>query len=242
MIQDDDSIECFDPKSSRAFAYARNAATACLGWIWVRWLQGADAKEITGMVDSFVQRSLQLIKVCDSREQRPLHDLFLIHVAILGGSRGRCAAAASKLTDARVAVWANDGDRLAAAWVGMLKYRLLGDPAEMRKQAEIMKASARPLNCRVPTLSMRTAWMDGAWGKFAKQQGVVFQKLWDLKRRCREVLKESESETIVSIGETNIRADWCWAENALAVTAHWEGAQVNTDPLWFPPNAVAGQS
>jgi hypothetical protein len=232
----DRGIELFRPSSPRAFANSRDATIACLEWIWSSWLNGVPTSELKPIIEKFVQRALSLMNTCSFEYQRGLHDLYLLHCAIMASPDQQLAEVASAVVDFNdSATGVDDGDRYTRAWTGVLKHRLLGDLREMELQAEAMSRAVKPINCRRPPKPMMEAWIKKDWSAFRKAQERSFKSLWSGMRKNRFVVSEQRETIEVKITRAGaITTSWCWADNGLALIAAREGIEISYDPLWLP--------
>jgi hypothetical protein len=232
-------VEIFDISSGEAFANARDANVACLRWIWAKWLSGSRSEEIRPNVSLLISRALELMQTCSSEFQRGLHDLFLLHCAILGSSMSEMKQVAEAVTFCTGSVdEADDGERYARAWAGMLKFWILSDWDKVQDQASRMRSSVKPLNCRLPAMALVDAWLASDWKKLHKEQIKAFEKLWLRMKRDGAVTDEGGAFVSVKITGHPIRSGWCWADNAFSRLAHKAGACVATDLLWLPECAL----
>jgi hypothetical protein len=74
---------------------------------------------------------------------------------------------------------------------------------------------------------------------FVKCQQKDFEKLWNRARKDRwTVRSENSTEMVVTSERYQIEHQWCWAHCGMALLAHRQGAEVVTDPFWFPSVAL----
>lgn len=77
-----------------------------------------------------------------------------------------------------------------------------------------------------------------------KQQEKDFKKQWERARRggpnrAKFIVSKNKLETVVDLRLLGMVGNgWTWAHCGLALLAHRQGAEVATDPLWFPPHAL----
>lgn len=230
------------------FSGARCWAEGCLGWIWCQWLSEAPAESIRQEVTFVVNRGMEMQERCPNQKYRCLHDLWLLHCAILGASSEVMTTLAKRVVDSNGdtglnckhgSAPKNDGEQFAAAWCGMLKYWILGDLKKAAQESTLIWSAYRYDIARVAPKALVDKWLEGDWKKFAKLQQKNFASLWDLLRKRRVLVSESDSERVIDFHHLGVPGTgWCWAHVGLAMLAHRRGIEVVTDPFWFPPYAL----
>ncbi len=244
-----DDEEDYDP-FERGFSGARCWAEGCLGWIWCQWLSHAPAETIRKRVGFVIDRGMEMQERCPNQRYRCLHDLWLLHCAILGASPDRLTELAKRVVDSNGDTSPqskdrsppnNNGELFAAAWCGMLKHWILGDLGKAVQESEIIWRAYRYDIARVAPKALVGKWLEGDWKRFAKLQQRDFAALWEGLRKNRIVVSETESERVIDFHRIGVPGTgWCWAHCGLAMLAHRQGIEVATDPFWFPSSALHG--
>jgi hypothetical protein len=217
-------------------------AASCMGWIWRQWLLGASKKTIARKVEPFVTRGLELREMSQSYHKLALHDLYLLHCAIFGCTDDQIRAVAECVADSsgdKGETPLDDGELYAAAWCGMMKYWILDESDKALEQADLIWGSYREHGVFAAPKPLVVPWLKKDWAKFAKAQQNDFNKLWQRAQKDHWTVKsENSAEIVVTTDRYQIEHQWCWAHCGLAMLAHGQGAEVITDPLWFPQNAI----
>ena len=237
----------FDPFED-GFSCPRCWAEACLGWIWQQWLSEASAERIRKEVEFVIDRGMEMQERCSFQRFRCLHDLWLLHCAILAASPRKLAELAERVVDSKgdtsprskdLTPPNNNGELFAAAWCGMLKYWILGDPKKSSDEFQIIWGAYRYYDiARVAPKALVAAWLKGDSKAFAKLQRKDFGALWELARKNRVVVSESDAEIVIAFDRIGVPGHgWCWAHAGLAMLAHRRGVEIATDPFWFPSHA-----
>ncbi len=251
-LQKAESLARFDApieKSDLAFLAgnglqdAAHRAANCLGWIWRQWLKGTSKRTISKKVQPFVARGLELRALCQSYDYLPLHDLFLLHCAIFVCSDDYIRAVATEIADASgdkgQKPLDSRGELYLAAWCGMLKYAILGDERQASDQAALIWGAYREQGIRASPKALVTPWLKRDWPAFKKAQEKDFYGMWQRARKDHWTVKsENSTEIVVTTERYQIEHQWCWAHCGLAVMAQRQGAEVATDPFWFPDAAI----
>jgi hypothetical protein len=221
---------------------AAHRATNCMGWVWRQWLMGVPTRDLSGRIERFVERGLELRTRSMSYHKLALYDLFLLHCAIFGSNHSQVRKVAEQIADAsgdKGERPLDDGELYAAAWSGMMKYWILGDDERAAEQSQLIWRAYRERGVSAAPKTLVTPWLKRDWQGFAKQQQKDFEKLWQRARKdCWTVKAESSTEVIVTTEKYQIEHSWCWAHCGMALLAHSAGAQVITDPFWFPAAAL----
>jgi hypothetical protein len=135
------------------------------------------------------------------------------------------------------------GELYTAAWSGMMKYWILGDQAKALQQADIIWGAYRDKSLFAAPKPLVQPWLKRDWKAFVKCQQKEFEKLWNRARKdCWTVRSETSTEVVVTTERYQIGHQWCWAHCGMALLAHRQGAEVVTDPFWFPPAALRDAS
>ena len=222
---------------------AAHRAAHCMGWVWRQWLAGVPTKEMSSRIERFVDRGLELRARSTSYHLLPLHDLYLLHCSIFASGADQLKRVAEQIADAsgdKGQRPLDNGELYAAAWCGMMKYWILGDTDKAVEQSELIWSAYREPGVFAAPKPLVIPWLKRDWATFAKQQQKDFDKLWSRARKDRWTVKaENSTEVIVTTERYQIEHMWCWAHCGMALLAHREGAQVVTDPFWFPAAAMA---
>jgi len=222
--------------------YAADRAERCLGWIWRQWLLGNSRVAIQQQVGPFVKKGIEIRARSKVYDFMPLHDLFLINCAILGGTEGQIEEVAEVIADIsgdRGQTPFNNGELYAAAWCGALKHWILGDATKALEQSELIGGAYRDQRLKAASKPLLTPWLKKDWPKFYKQQEKDFERLWASARKNHWPLRsENSTELIMTTDGFQFGHMWCWSHCGLALLAKREGADVVTDPFWFPPIAL----
>lgn len=239
--------EDFDPFEF-GFSDARCWAEGCLGWIWCQWLSQAPTERIRREVAFVVDRGMEMQERCPNQRYRCLHDLWLLHCAILAASADMVTELAERVIDSTGDTSLrskdksppnNNGELFAAAWCGMLKYWILGDVKKAVQESEIIWGAHRYDIARVAPKALVGKWLEGDWKKFEKLQQKDFAALWERLRKHRILVSETDTERVISFNRVGVPGTgWCWAHCGLAMLAHRQGVEVATDPFWFPLHAL----
>jgi hypothetical protein len=186
----------------------------------------------------------------DLRERSPgydylaLHDFYLLHCAIFCASDLQLKTVAERVADAsgdKGEKPLDNGELYAAAWCGMMKYWILGDQGKAVQQSEIIWGAYREKGIFAAPKPLVTPWLKRDWKAFVKAQQKDFEKLWNRARKDHWTVKaENSTEIVVTTERYQIEHQWCWAHCGMALLAHRQGAEVATDPFWFPRNAIGG--
>jgi hypothetical protein len=218
-------------------------ASGCLGWIWRHWLMGASSSEISRRVEPFVARGLELRERSRSYEMLPLHDLLLLNCAIFGSNDAQLRKVAEHVADSsgdKGEHPLDNGELHAAAWCGMLKYRILCQEVQAAKESELIWGARRNEGVTTATKVLVAPWVKRDWQAFRRAQLKDFEKWWTRIRKDGGTIKcQNEHEIVVSTYDFYIESYWCWSHCGLALLAYREGVEVITDALWLPPNALA---
>jgi hypothetical protein len=221
---------------------AAHRASNCMGWVWRQWLMGNGKEVLAPKVEPFVSRGLEMRAITRSYHGLPVHDLYLLNCAIFGGSDAQVMAVAEKVTDAsgdKGEGPRDDGELYAAAWCGMMKYWILADERKAAEQSELIWGAYRQSGMKAASKPLVIPWLKRDWKAFAKAQSKDFEKLWNRARKdCWTVRSENSTEVVVTTERYQIEHQWCWAHCGMALLAHREGAEVVTDPFWFPEVAI----
>ncbi|MCX6902564.1 MAG: hypothetical protein NTW03_03630 [Verrucomicrobia bacterium] len=243
------SEEEYDPFDT-GFSTARCWAEGCLGWIWCQWLSQSLTAAIQRDVEFVVDRGMEVQDQCPNQRYRCLHDLWLLHCAILGARSDKLRELAKRVVDSKGDTSPrskdrsppnNNGELFTAAWCGMLKYWILGDLEKAVQESEIIWGAYRYDIARVAPKALVAKWLEGDWKGFVKLQQRDFKALWDWARKNRILVSESDSEKVIAFDRLPVPGrGWCWAHCGLAMLAHRHGVEVATDLFWFPPHALQG--
>jgi hypothetical protein len=201
---------------------------------------------LTKKVEPFVTRALEMRELSQSYHMLPLHDLYLLHCAIFGSPDSQLRTVAEKVADIsgdKGEVPMDNGELYAAAWSGMLKFSILGDQQKAVEQSGLLWGAHREAGVLAAAKPLVTPWLKKDWKAFAKAQQKDFEKLWARARKDKWTIKsESALEKVLTTERYQIEHQWCWAHCGMALLAHREGAEVVTDPFWFPPVAIGEKS
>lgn len=215
----------------------------CMGWVWGQWLANGDVSRIRSRISAFVERGMSMQRTSSNSRRRAQNDLFLLACASFASNSQQLEELAQQSVDA--AGWGSfspkdNGELHTSAWSGMLKHWILENYQEAVKQSEIIWNSHRDPTWRGAAKPVVVPWLKLRWDSFAMEQKKDFEKLWARSRKDRTVISEKPHEVIVSLERTHwpVSELWCWAHCAMALLAHRKGAEVATDPFWFPPHAV----
>jgi hypothetical protein len=221
---------------------AAHRASSCMGWIWRQWLQGAFKETLATRVESFVDRGLEFRERSRSYDYLALHDLYLLHCAIFASSDSQLKLVAERVADAsgdKGETPMDNGELYAAAWCGMMKYWILGDDDKALQQSAVIWGARREQGVFAAPKPLVTPWLKRDWNSFVKAQQKDFEKLWQRARKDHWTVRaENSTEIVVTTERYQIEHHWCWAHCGMAVLAHRQGAQVATDPFWFPRSAI----
>jgi hypothetical protein len=237
----------YDP-FEMGFSTARCWAEGCLGWIWSQWLSQALPETIQKQVEFVVDRGMEMQEQCPNQMYRCLHDLWLLHCAILGASSDKLGELAKHVIDSRGDTSPrskdrspprNNGELFAAAWCGMLKHWILGDQKRSLQESEVIWGAHRYDIARTAPKTLVVKWLEGDWKGFVKLQQKDFKALWEWAGKNRIVVSESGSEKVIAFNLLPVPGrGWCWAHCGLAMLAHRQGVEIAADPFWFPPHAL----
>jgi hypothetical protein len=217
-------------------------ATMCLCWIWRQWLSGAPRAKLSASVDPFIARKLELRERCRCYDGVPLFDMLILACAIMAASDTQLKLVANRVADLsgdKGEKPLNNGELYSAAWCGMLKHWILGDDQKAMEQSEQIWGAYRPPGLFAASKPLALPWLRRDWTRFRKQQEKDFTKLWERARKDHWTIRqESATEIVVTTDGFQVRHQWCWAHCAMAVLAHRQGAEVASDPFWFPAVAI----
>jgi hypothetical protein len=221
----------------------RTKAVGCIGWIWSKWLLGEKIEDISNNVEPFVKRGMEMKSLSRKFMGRPMHDLLLLHCAILGSNEAQLNQLAETILDSSGFLKyepINDGELYMSALCGMMKYWILGDLERATKESEVAFAAYHSTNLRAASKQLITPWLKKDWKAFSKNQTRDFEKLWNRSRKDGSVVRETRQETVVDMRKfSSVQQLWCWNHCGMAILAHRSGAEVVTDPLWFPEVALS---
>ena len=223
------------------FSSPRCWAEGCMGWVWCQWLSGGECDIVRKEVEFAVERGMEVQTLAKDQNYRCLHDLWLLHCAIFASSEAQLLRLAEAVVDSSGTTESprNNGELFAAAWCGMLKYWILGDKEKSRKEAEVIWGAYRYDIAKTAPKPMVVKWLAEDWKGFAKQQQKDFKAQWDRLRKYSIVRSETDQETVIAFDGIPVAGEgWIWAHCGLALLALREGAEVFTDPLWFPEHAL----
>ena len=240
------------------FGDGKTRSFGCLGWIWGQWLAKTPPADIRKLVEPFVERGMEMQSLSTKFEKRPLHDLLLLHCAIFACSDDHLKRLAERLVDSSgnkgywltkgaelderawsgIRYWPrDDGELYASAWVGMLKYSILGDQAKAASESEIIWKAKKDIAFKASTKQLVSPWLKGDWETFRKNQKKDLEKHWERARK-HGAAKGDDQQCEVNLSQFSVTQSWCWAHCGLALLARRQGVEVATDPFWFPPHAV----
>lgn len=221
------------------YSSARHMTAFCPRWIWTQWLLAAPAELIAEKVRLTVNRGIQLHSWAKSEYRRGLHDLFLLNCALYTLPLTELRTVAETLCEAS-GEEENDGEVLARAWCGTLKYKLLGNNPQSLVQYKHLVAAYNP-HARTGTKEYLRVLIREDWNKLPALQNKDFARMWARAHRNGIVSGKfpDRQQVIVRINGIPIEQFWCWSQVGVALLAYRLGASVATDPLWFPAHALA---
>jgi hypothetical protein len=223
---------------------AAHRASSCMGWIWRQWLLGTSRGVLSRRVEPFVERGLAFREQSRSYDYLALHDLYLLHCAIFASSDAQLRTVAERVADAggdkgEKPMDFGHGELYAAAWCGMMKHWILGDEGKAIQQSDVIWGAYRDRGVFAAPKPLVLPWLKRDWKTFTKCQQKDFEKLWNRARKDRWTVRaENSTEIVVTTERYQIEHQWCWAHCGMALLAHRQGAEVITDPFWFPKAAV----
>lgn len=224
------------------FQDAAHRAAHCMGWVWRQWLAGVPRVDLTARIERFVERGLELRAHSRRGHLLALHDLHLLHCAIFASGATQLRKVAEQIADGsgdQLQKPVDDGERYAAAWCGMLKYWILGDGKRAVEQSALIWGAYRDPSILAAPKPLVTPWLRRDWAGFARQQQKDFEKLWARARKDDWTVKaENSTEVVVTTERYQVAHMWCWAHCGMALLAHREGANVMSNPFWFPAVAL----
>jgi hypothetical protein len=222
---------------------AATRAVGCMGWIWTQWLLRTADTEVRKQVKLFVERGMQMQKLSTKFHMRPRHDLFLLHCAIFAGEEAQLLSLAKEVVDGSgygSYKPCNNGELYLSAWTGMLKYWILGDEARAVEQSNIIWGATRDTSLRASTKELVIPWLQKDWKTFLKRQEKEFEKLWARAGKDGTLISHTGSQVTVNLDRlSSVQQTWCWAHCGMALLASRNGAEVATDPFWFPNYALS---
>ncbi len=223
------------------FADGRTRAVGCMGWIWGKWLQSTAPDEIRHKIESFVERGMEMQSLSNRFLMRPEHDLYLLHCAIFACDNATLVKVAERLVDAsgfKKYKPHNNGELYACAWVGMLKYWILGDARKSDQERAAIWLANRDISFTAAGKPLVEAWGKGDWKSFIKHQKQDFTKLWERAQKNKAAVAGRGGWVVNMDRLSFVQRVWCWAHCGLALLAYRRGIEVATDPLWLPPHAL----
>jgi len=221
---------------------AAHRAVNCMGWVWRQWLMGVPTRDLSSRVERFVDRGLELRARSTSYHLMALHDLYLLHCALVASGAPQLRRVAEQIADASGDNGqrpVDNGELYAAAWCGMVKYWILGDDKKAVEQSELIWRAYREPGVFAAPKPLVSPWLKRDWPAFTKQQQKDFAKLWNRARKDGWTVKaENATEIVVTTERYQIEHMWCWAHCGMAMLAHRESVKVITDQFWFPAAAL----
>lgn len=217
------------------------SAVGCMEWIWFQWLVGGTAAKIRKRVEPFLARGMEMQRISSQFYMRPRHDLYLLHCAIFAANDTQLEKIAKGVVDAsgyKEYKPKDDGELYASAWCGMLKYWILGDRKKAIEQSDLIWNAYRSPSFSAVTKFLVIPWLKEDWKTFVKAQQKDFDKLWNRGRRNGTVRSETEEKIVVTVQSYPYEQLGSWAHCGLALLAYRRGANVATDPFWFPAQAL----
>lgn len=214
----------------------------CLKWIWLQALSGGDRTLVRDRVGALVDSELERLEISPLFHHRPRHNVLLIACALFASSTSQLARIAEAVVDSsgfRSYTASDDGSRFTCAWSGILKYAILGDLSRASEEASVVWPSYRPPEIKATTKPLTTPWLRQDWSKFRRAQQRDFDTLWTRARKYDVVRSETKRKRVVSAHSISIEQSWPWAHCAMALWAVRHGADVITDPFWFPPHSLS---
>lgn len=229
-----------DYACSEGFGDFAARAKACLGWIWMQWLSNDDSRW-RSFVEAFVERGLKIREVSGNLNARGLHDLYLLHCAVYGCSHEMIVRAAEGAVDGvgHGQNLQNNGEVYVYAWVGMLKHWILKDLRTAETQFQSAKTAFIPESLKAAQPWFVEPWLRGNWRAFRTAQRRDFRLRW-INAKKNRAIQQKNRDIIVDIERAAEPIDqrWCWAHAGLALLAHNDGIEVETDEFWFPRKAL----
>jgi hypothetical protein len=208
---------------------AAHRTSSCMGWIWRQWLLGVPKEALARCVGPFVERGLELRERSQSYDYLALHDLYLLHCAIFACSNTQLNTVAERIADAsgdKGQKPLDNGELYAAAWCGMMRYRILGDERRATHQSELIWEAYRDKGVFAAPKPLVLPWLKRDWKAFARCQQKDFEKLWNRARKdCWTVKSENSTEIVVTTERYQIEHQWCWValRNGIAGTSSRRG-------------------
>lgn len=244
-FDEDDRIGLCKAGLDWPYSYAKWA----LGWIWHQWLLKTSGDIIRREISIFVERGLEMRERAQSYLKLPHHDLLLLHCALFACDDNQLAKVVSAIGDSSGDKGAKPvdigggavatGEIYAAAWSGFLKHSLLGNSERAREEYHLIWTTKRDPQFIAAPKALPAAWVKKDWKAFVKQQQKDFDRLWATARKHNwSVKSENEHQVMVYTGGYKFGHMWCWSHIGLAIMAQRLGADVITDPLFFPANAL----
>ena len=225
-------------------ADAECKACFCLDWIWGEWMAKTPAAEIRAVSSPVIDRGLKLRDLSPKFSHRSRHDILLLAVAAVAGSQDQILRVAEGSVDSTgfrdfVPQDRGHGELYESAWAGILKYWVLGDLKRAQKESAIAWGAYRHPSFSFGTKPIATPWLKQDWNRFRRAQVKDFEKFW--KRIAREPRCVRRTKTRITVNVSTIGLGMqtgYWANYILGALAYRQGAEVATDPLWFPPHAL----
>jgi len=214
----------------------------CMKWLWFQWLLRGSPKAITERTTAFVAEEMKRMKFSPLFNHRPRHNVLLLQCAIYASPKDQLLSLAEQVVDSsgfKNYKPQNNGELYESAWSGLFKYWILGDQRKALSEAETIWKPYLPPWLKGASKPLLSPWVHHDWNAFIQAQKKDFERLWSSGRKNGTVVKETPSETVVTVERYPVEQVWCWAHCGMALLAHrLRTVQVATDPFWFPAHAL----
>ena len=205
-------------------------------WTWLQTHKGTPQHEIGDAVSQIVKRSLAF---CGAREwdsTRDWHDYVLLNVAILVGSQDLIEEVLKFVSVADVNAEKPNWFR---AQTGILKCRMMGDPAQAERQYEIMNLcrGKQPATRTATKAVLRSFIADDAKAMRRQIKSVTDYYWKELQRILRVPVLNTDGEIRLGVWDDN--RFWPWPEAAILKLMARGGAKIEANEFWLPEQLIA---
>lgn len=205
----------------------------CLRGVWLNWHRWYDLNRIHETFKPAVERAIVIAS--DPKifpHFRGNFDNFLIQLAVIVGDIGLMEKAAMSVEDA------DDESKkyqMYESWTGIIKYRILGDEKNVKRQHEIFQRYSIVKYYVYPTKKMIKTFVEKDYNSLLKVIKQRSEKYWEWGKNA---LSEEDGEQILDPKKLHPNFFWPWVECTFAKLAIMDGAEYTHDSPWLPVGLI----
>jgi hypothetical protein len=223
----------YDPKSG--FALPSRTCQYGLIWLWLRWHATHDMTSIRKMLTKVITREIALNLDTDMPQRlREDHDHFLIQLAVLNGDVSLMKNVAESVSEG---IQSHHDYQCFQAFAGVLKHRILGDEAEVRRQYSIFQKHNIVRYYVYPTKRMMDSLVTKDYASLARIVRERAEHWWTYSDRLGAVSTES-GKTLLHIDRFQLSFFWPWVHATFVRLAYMDGADIVYDSVWIPLDLI----